>query len=148
MNHLVIDASVFISGSQTGEADHPSCLQFLSRIRQVAGVRVTCPTLVIPECAGAIARITGEQRLAERIVSIVEDCPGLRLLDLDAEFAEVARSVAVSCRLRGSDAVYVAVAKRINGLLITLDREVLTRGVAVASISSPMQWIAGTRLPG
>ncbi len=148
MKHLVIDASVFVAACQTGEPDHASCVQFLTRIQQIDGTRVSCPTLVLPESAGAVARTTGEPEFADEVLSIIADCPGFRLIDLDQQLAQEGADLAVSCRLRGSDATYVAVARRVQGQLITLDRELLTRAASVIPVSSPMQWIAGTRLPG
>jgi predicted nucleic acid-binding protein len=45
------------------------------------------------------------------------------LVPLDSTLAEVAAEIAGQHRLRGSDAVYAAVALRFGALLVTLDRE-------------------------
>lgn len=40
------------------------------------------------ECAAAIARQTGDPSLAEEIVSIIEDFPGIHLIALDLSLPE------------------------------------------------------------
>ncbi len=141
MSTIVIDASVFVAAFQSHEPDHPGCLQLLSEIRKPPGTSVSCPSLVLPECAGAVARITGRTDMAEEVLSTVEDCPGLTLSALDAPLARDAAALATSCRLRGADAVYVAVARRLDATLITLDREVLHRAKPVVRVLTPLEWL-------
>jgi predicted nucleic acid-binding protein len=74
------------------------------------------------ECAAAIARPTGDSSLAEELVAIVEDFPGINLVSLDLPLAHKAAQIAVSYRLRGADAVYVAVAEAFNCRVISFRR--------------------------
>jgi len=46
-------------------------------------MEIYCPALVLAECASAIARQTDEPSLAEELVGIIEDFPGINLIPLD-----------------------------------------------------------------
>jgi predicted nucleic acid-binding protein len=48
-----------------------------------------------------------------------------------------ARSVAVSAKLRGPDALYVWLARREGIPLCTLDREIITRGAGFCQVIAP-----------
>lgn len=57
-------------------------------------------------------------------------------------FVSASAQVAVSCRLRGADAVYVAVAQEFRATMITWDNEVLLRDAAVVPTMTPTDWLA------
>jgi predicted nucleic acid-binding protein len=61
--------------------------------------------------------------LAREFAAALGRLPHLVLVPLDATLAGQAADVAAQYRLRGSDAVYAAVALRFGSTLVTLDRE-------------------------
>ena len=102
-----IDASVFVASARSDEPHYLLSRKFL---RDAQSMEVYCPALALAECAAAVARQTGDPSLAEELVSIVEDFPGINLISLDLALARKAAQTAILHRLRGADAVYVAVA--------------------------------------
>ena len=80
-----------------------------------------------PERAAAIVRPTGDTALAEELVALIADFPGLCLVNLDPPLAHQAVQVATHHRLRGADSVYVAVAEAANATLITHPYRMLPR---------------------
>ena len=104
-------------------------------------MRLFCPTLVLPECAAAIARPTGNATLAQELVALVENYPGLQLIPLEAHLAHQAVEVATNHRLRGADAAYVAVASMCKAMLLTRDGEMLERGSLIVPAMTPDQWM-------
>jgi len=85
MNYT-IDASVFVSAIRALEAQHLTSLDFLDQV-QVQGATIICPTLVLPECAAAIIRPTGDVVLAERVIRLIESFPSLNLISLTSPLA-------------------------------------------------------------
>ena len=79
---LTIDASVFVAAARPQETHYSVSRQFLQQARS-QNATVFCPTLVIPECAAAIVRPTGDMALAEELVALIAGFPGLRLVSLD-----------------------------------------------------------------
>lgn len=63
-------------------------------------------------------------------------------MSLTSARAEEAARVAASYRLRGADAVYVAVAQEFGTMLITWDAEMLTRGARAVPVLTPTDWLA------
>jgi predicted nucleic acid-binding protein len=96
-------------------------------LQKVKGLKVFCPTLVLAECGAAIARPTGDSALSKKLVSLVEHFPGMNHVPLDLRFACRAAEMAIEYRLRGADAVYVAVAEVFDAALISWDEEMLQR---------------------
>ena len=57
-----------------------------------------------------------------------------------------ASQIAAMYRLRGADAIYVAIAQEFGTTLITWDREMLTRGLSAVSIMTPTDWLAANAI--
>jgi predicted nucleic acid-binding protein len=68
--------------------------------------------------------------------------PHLTLIPLTAATARQAAELAANHRLRGADAVYLAVARRYGTALVSRDEEQRTRGSAVAMCQTPEEALA------
>ena len=138
---LTVDANVFVSASTPTEIYHADSDSFLSRIRQ-SGFFVFCPALVLPETASGIMRPTGDQIAAQKAVIQVETFPNIALVPLTEQRANSAADIAILHRLRGADAVYVAVSQEFGTTLITWDAEMLARGTQAVTVMTPTDWLA------
>ncbi len=119
---FTVDASVFVSAFIPSEPAHQASKDFLLQVRQ-KGALLIVPTLVIVEIAAAIGRGQGKPDLGYAFAMEVNRFPDITFIPLDDDLAEEAAKIAASHRLRGSDAVYVAVARRFAAALVTLDSE-------------------------
>ena len=138
----VVDASVWVSRFVPGDEHHLLSRSWFAAL-VTEGDKVVSPALLLPELAGAIARRTGSADLAIRAVELVQEYPIVRLVPIDALVAEVAARLAGELRLRGADAVYLAVAYQLGIPLITWDHEQLAKGVRVATVLTPEQAFKG-----
>jgi predicted nucleic acid-binding protein len=139
MNSTVtIDASVFVSAFSPAEAAHWASKTFMAKIREISAP-VIVPALVLPEIAAAISRGQGKPELGIAFALELVNFPNLVLVDVDEGMAKLAAETAAFHRLRGSNAVYAAVAQRFGSLLVTLDSEQSERLKEVLSVSSPNQ---------
>jgi len=137
--NYTIDASVFIASARTQEPNHLASLDFLDQL-QAQQPSVFCPSLALPECGAALARRTGNTALAQRLVSIVKNFIGMRMVALSIPLAERAAQIAAVQLLRGADSVYVAVAEEFTATLVTWDGEMLQRGAALVTTVTPDDW--------
>jgi predicted nucleic acid-binding protein len=135
---LTIDASVFVSAFSPAEVAHGDSKAFMTKVRE-ASAPVIVPTLVLPEIAAAIARGQGKPELGIAFALELINFPNLVLVDVDESTAKLAAETAAHHRLRGSDAVYAAVALRFGSTLVTLDSEQGERLKEVLSVYSPTQ---------
>lgn len=133
---VTIDASVFVSAFSPAEAAYLQSKAFMRRIRDDS-VPIIVPTLVLPEVASAIARGQGKPDLAVAFAEELSIFPNLTLVAVDGSLARLSVETAVRYRLRGSDAVYAAVALRFGAQLVTLDRVQLERLPRVLTVRSP-----------
>lgn len=138
--NITIDASVFISATLTAEPRYAVSRAFLNEMR-AAQTAIFCPSLVLPECAAAVARRTGNSVLALTLVMQIENWPGMRLVQFTEPNARRAAEIAATQRLRGADSVYVAVAEEFNATLVTWDGEMLQRGATLVTTMTPDDWL-------
>lgn len=136
MADVVIDASVWVSRFVIHDPNHAASTRWLATTTSAEGL-LAAPTLVLPEVAGPIARITGSPRLAQRVVARMLSVGGVRIVALDRQLADGAARLAARLRLRGADAVYVALAERLGLPLVTLDAQQLERGASVIEVQRP-----------
>ena len=133
---VTVDASVFLNALSPDEDGSDKSADFISQLKQ-EGVALIQPTLFIPEVVASIARKQDGTEIALEILHELMKISNLTLIDLDDDFAGFASEVAANNRLRGSDAVYAAVALRFGTELITLDKEQLDRLPKVLSVHAP-----------
>jgi predicted nucleic acid-binding protein len=132
-----VDASVFLNAFNPYEAGHQESNRLLAGMQEEA-VPIIVPTLLLPEVSAAVARGRDDAELARRFTAQLRRLPHLVLVPVDERLAEQAADIAAQHRLRGSDAVYAAVALRFGSTLVTLDEEQRRRIAEVIP----------TRLPG
>ena len=136
IRRYTIDASVFVNAFNPHEKGHAESLRILSAIRD-RDDPVIVPALIVPEIASAVARATGDTAGALRYATAAAALPHLTLVSLTATVARQAADLAAKHRLRGADAVYVAVARRYGTTLVSRDTEQRTRGAEVIMCLTP-----------
>ena len=136
-----VDASVFLNAFNPYEAGHADSNRFLVYLQEQA-IPIIVPSLVLPEVAAAIRRGSGNMEWAREFASNLERLPHLVLVSLDTVLARQAVDVAAAHRLRGSDAIYVAVALRFGSVLATLDREQHDRAASALATYYPAEALA------
>ena len=138
---FTIDASVFLNAFNPYEAGHEDSQRLLARLQEQA-LPIIVPTLLLPEVAAAIGRGREDAELARAFVAALRRLPHLVWVPLDEALAEQAAGVAAQHHLRGSDAVYLAVALRFGSALITLDKEQRERVAPAAIARYPSEMLA------
>jgi len=129
----VVDASVWVSRLVPADANHAASRAWLEGESAQGGLLVA-PTILLPEVAGALARRTGLASAARRAVTQLLRVPVLRLVTVDHLLAREAATLGARLRLRGADAVYVAVARRLRLPLVTWDKEQEARARTVIAV--------------
>jgi predicted nucleic acid-binding protein len=139
-----IDASVFVNAFNPHEDGHAASLQLLVAIQE-RGDPVMMPTLVIPEITAAVARVSEDSVGALEYAKATAARTHFWLVTLTAATARQAAELAATYRLRGADAVYLAVAHRYGTTLVSRDEEQRTRGSAVVTCRTPEEALRDTR---
>jgi predicted nucleic acid-binding protein len=137
---MVIDASVWVAAFLARDVHHQDAAALLRSLVE-EWITATAPLLVLSEVAGAIARQTNDPELAEKIVLFLHNQPWIEFAPLTDDLATEAALAAARQRLRGADAVYVALAARRKLTLVTLDREMLERTEGVVVSITPTAWL-------
>jgi predicted nucleic acid-binding protein len=136
-----VDASVFLNAFNPYETGYEDSLRLLALMQERA-TPIIVPTLLLPEVAAAVARGRGDAGLARSFTAHLSHLPHLVLVPLDTTLARQSAEVAADYHLRGSDAVYAAVALRFGSILVTLDRVQRERVADVLDARFPAEVLA------
>jgi predicted nucleic acid-binding protein len=132
----VIDASVYIALVNAHEREHSSSWAWFEHA-QATGEAIVAPVMLLSEIAAALSRGIGDPTLAHRVVQQLARSDVIELIPVTLAMAEQAAVIAAEHRIRGCDAVYVALAEQLSNVLVTLDRQQLERGAAVVPVRAP-----------
>jgi predicted nucleic acid-binding protein len=141
-----VDASVFVNAFNPHEDGHVESLAILTAIQEV-GDPVIVPTLVLPEIASAVARASDDNAGALEYANATAALPHLMSIALNSAMARQAAELAATHRLRGADAVYVAVARRYGTVLVSRDEEQRSRASAIIACQTPEEALRSRQPP-
>jgi predicted nucleic acid-binding protein len=133
---IVLDASVWVSVVLPLDAHHAISRQWVRQMTSSGDVLVV-PVLFLAEVAGAISRRSGRNMLGRRASTRVTANASFQLEPIDQTLASVAARHAADLPLKGSDAMYVALAERMGIPLVTWDTEQLTRASKLIEVRTP-----------
>jgi predicted nucleic acid-binding protein len=137
---MIVDASVWVARFLDADRYHDVAMACITALLERES-RLVIPVLAWPEVAGAIARRTGATEDGLDAVGIIRTLRWIDSIPMDESLAHEATKIASSRRLRGADAVYVALAVMRRMPLITLDAEMLERTRGMAEVVTPEQWL-------
>ncbi len=136
-----LDASVVMNAFNPAEAGHAISLQ-LQTVIQSQSIQIIVPTLLLTEVAATIGRVLGDTPRARDFALRLSRLPYMRFASLTRPLALSAANLAADYRLRGADAVYVAVARQFGTTLVTLDEQQRTRAATSITIRTPAEALA------
>jgi len=143
---VVLDASVFVADTVTTEPFHADANDLLEALA-ARGAEIYVPAIIVAEIAAAIARGSEDAPLARQAVTLYRQWPGVRVIPVDEPLGDLAAEVAAGQRVRGCDAVYVALAQSLGATLITLDRQQRERTPPGIAARSPGDALAELQRP-
>lgn len=142
---IVIDASVWVAARARHEDRSRASRIFIRRII-AQGTPIALPSIVPTEVAAAITRPAWGQpqhisqrlrRRAQRASRAIFTLPPITLYVIDGELARHAARMAYTLYLRAADAIYVALADRLDVPLVSWDSDHLTRASARITVYTP-----------
>ncbi len=136
---LTVDANLFVARFREADAGHQDAVTFFGACEE-RRVQLVAPIILVCEVAGALARIRGEPRFGELAATRLLAQPRLRFRQIDSAYAERAARLAARRKLRGIDALYLALAQETKSTLITADEELLAC-LAAPRAMSPRKWL-------
>jgi predicted nucleic acid-binding protein len=132
----VIDASVYVALINAHEKDHARSWAWFEQAK-VEQEPIVAPAILLAEVAAALRRGVGDLALAHRAVQQLKRSGVIELVSVTLAMAERAATIAAEHRIRGCDAVYVALADQLGDCLVTLDQQQLERSTAIVSAREP-----------
>ena len=143
----VTDASVWVARLLPEDAHHAATMGWLDDAISRYEI-LYAPVSLLSEVAGALARRSGRSRIGREALETLQEVPSLRLEPIGHDLALLAGELAADLRVRGADALYLALAVRLTVPLVSWDREQRERGSGAVRTLSPEQASADERRDG
>ncbi len=119
---VVIDVSVWVSTILVRDSNHPVALAWVTQ-HLLAGRLLVAPILLVTETASDVARITGHPVRGHQAAGQLYALPEMSLVQIDQTLVDEATDLTPDLRLCGADSYYVALAKKLDLLLVIFDTE-------------------------
>ena len=132
----VVDSSIYTAIINVNDVFHSRCIEWLRAVRKQQA-SLYAPVIIMSEVAAATSRGQGDPQLALQVVRSLRNSRWIELAPISETLAFQAAQIAAQHRIRGCDALYVALAQQLGETLVTLDRQQLTRGAAVVVTLEP-----------
>lgn len=132
----VVDASVYVALFKADEPGHESSRKWLAEAGE-GEEPVVSPVILLAEVAAALGRGLGDEALARQAVGLLRTKRLVEVFPVSEALAARAAEIAAEQRIRGCDAIYVALAQQLQMELVTVDQQQLERGATVVPTRRP-----------
>jgi len=133
---IVVDASVLIAVLLKTDLFHLQSRAWFDAYATL-NAEMAVPSLLLPEVAGGLSRRTNDPVAGRAAIQYLIDLRNLYIISIDHRLAMIAAELAADYQLRGADAVYAALAFRLDVPLITWDIQQMTRVQKVIKAGTP-----------
>jgi predicted nucleic acid-binding protein len=133
---IVVDASVWVSFLVRRDVHHAASRAWLAE-RLLEGTPLAAPVILLSEVGGALARRLDRPEIGVRAIERLLAIPTLRLTSVDHALGIRAGNIAAQYRLRGADAIYVAVAAALEVPLVSWDQQQVERAGGMVTAYAP-----------
>lgn len=132
----VVDTSVLLSALIPIDAHYISCKTWLNRIIE-AKQQISAPSIILSEVAAPLGRAHNQPQVAEKLVQQIMNSPNINLIPVSIPLAKRAAIIGANYKIRGCDAIYVALAEMLDEELITLDKQQGERAKTLIQVNHP-----------
>lgn len=132
---IVVDASVWVSFFLAQDLNHQPSHNWLNQ-QLINNQPLYGPVLLLAEVCGPVARRTGQPE-ALKALQFLKLQPLLTLVNLNDTLGIRAARLASTLKLRGADAVYVALSQQLRVPLVTWDKEIINRTQGIIEAVTP-----------
>lgn len=138
---LTLDASIFVRRASPNDSAYAVCRDLFDTV-QMRAILLYEPLLVLPEVAGAVSRVFRDSMRGRIYADVLRSLPNVTYVPIDADLSREAEEIAADYFLRGADATYVAIARRYNCALVSLDEEHRRRVGTILTVYTPGEALA------
>lgn len=137
---IVIDASVWLSFIVPTDIHFAQANEWAEWF-EPGLERIAVPAHFLAEIAGVLSRTGADRQFVEETIDDIVSSDRFVLQDISVSLGLAAADIAKTGRVRGSDAVYLALARSLGSPLLTWDRQQRERGALFCRTMTPTEAI-------
>jgi predicted nucleic acid-binding protein len=135
---IVLDTSVWL-GAILPEDVHFAETQLWIHHIQLTRTRFAVPAHFPAEVSGVLARIGIDDRFVEEVIKQIDSIERFEIYPISAGHGLLAAEIAWKARVRGADAIYIALAHQLDVPLVSWDRQQRERGQMFCRTMTPVE---------
>lgn len=135
---IVIDTSVLLAGLLHIDVHFSETQSLLDRVR-LGQLHLDVPAHFPAEVAGVLARIGESEQLIDHTIQLIELGDSFTIHPISVRLGLFATAIARDARIRGSDAVFLALASALDLPLVTWDNQQRERGARFCRTMTPVE---------
>lgn len=132
----VVDASVIVALANTHELHHNQCRAWFRDMAR-RNKSIFAPAILLAEVGAALSRGMDDPKTGHQMREFLIESKLITLQPISLDLAKQAALIAINQRIRGCDAIYVALAQQLEEPLITLDNQQLNRSKDLIAVYAP-----------
>ena len=141
---IVLDTSVWLANLIPVDGNHADTVPFFE-LMESRPIRFAVPAHFIAEVAGVLARIGQSAEVVEGAINAIDRGGRFEIHPTTIGSGLRAAEVAHLAKLRGSDAVFVALGQELDLPLITWDKQQRQRGALFCRTMTPLEAVRALR---
>lgn len=132
----VVDASVLLPALAPVDTHHNVCKAWLDQLIY-SKQRFSAPSIILAEVAAPLGRMYNQPQLAKTLVQKLMLASYANLIPVSIPLAKRAAIIGANYKIRGCDAIYVALAESLDEELVTLDKQQGERAKSIVRVYHP-----------
>lgn len=135
---IVVDTSIWLAGVLPADVHFRETQPFMDLVR-FGDVRLHVPAHFPAEFAGVLSRIRAPEQVIADILEMISSIQLFTLHSISLPLGLLAADIARHARIRGSDAVFLALAATLDLPLVTWDKQQRERGRLFCRTMTPVE---------
>ncbi|MCO5220660.1 MAG: type II toxin-antitoxin system VapC family toxin [Thermomicrobiales bacterium] len=135
---IVVDASVWLSAILESDIHHHETLPWRTSIERT-GEQIAVPSHFPAEVAGVLSRTGSDRLFITGTLDLIGAESLFTIYPIDVQFGLACAELANSAAVRGSDAIYLALARFLQVPLLSWDRQQRERGALFCRTMTPVE---------
>lgn len=135
---IVVDTSVWIGATLPGDVHFAVTQPWMGQV-ELTQTRFAVPAHFLAEVSGVLARIGTNDSFVQAVIEHINSSERFEIYPISSGDGLFGAEIAWRARVRGADAIYIALANQLDVPLVSWDRQQRERGALFCRTMTPVE---------